>query len=344
MNIQKIKAAAFRKKVDFDISVVMREVDTKATTSAHPYMDVVFVDSSGSMTSKAWENSYLFTRINIDQLKPNLACRISGQAKVGKYGLDVLVNSIRPLEGEELRDFYVGSPEEIQAVKTILQGIVKRCAQVLDPRIRGVCEWCLDFLQRDKLWLRTVASRDGLYSTVGGLLRRTDKLLRLVDGVCEAVPELNRDLLVAGALLQDMGRTAESVLDDNGFGVSFSVSAELSGHTSLSARLLEKAWAIVRLDLEDDPAWKEDPKPALVLDHLRHMVLSHQGKPEWGAAVHPKTQEATVLHALDGIVLKLSLFEEGYLTLPEAGDSGDILDWCKPLGTRIVRSLGKWKQ
>lgn len=344
MNIQQIKTAALRQKVDFDIPAALREVELKTTASAHPYMDVVFADSSGSMTSKAWENSYLFARINTDQLKPNSAFRISGQAKVGKYGMDVLVTSLRPLEGEELSDFYMGSPEEIQAVKAVLQGIKKRCEKVSDPRIKGVCEWCLDFLQRDKLWLRTVASREGLYSTAGGLLRRTDKLLRLVDSVCEVVPELNKDLLTAGALLQDMGRTAESVLDDKGFGVSFSVSAELSGHTSLGARLLEKAWAMVRLDLSDDAEWNEDPEPALVLDHLRHMVLSHQGKPEWGAAVHPKTPEAAVLHALDVIVLKLSLFEEGYLTLPGVDASGEILDWCRPLGTKIVKPLGKWKQ
>lgn len=342
MNIQSIVKESQGGKFTFSLQALLREVHYRTTSTGSPYADVVFADYSGQVTSKAWSDSYLYAFINKDNPVGKVFSML-GFAEQGKYGLNLAVSSLVPLNAEETENFYLGDPKLVKAAKENFD-IVKNVVKTLeDLRLKGVCEWAINLLSRDRLWIRAAASKKGPYSGMGGLVGRMAKVIGFVNGLCSGDATLNRDLLVAGAVMSDLGRTVTTVHEDGGLVFDVSVASELSEHTAVSARLLEQAWSSTRLEFDEELWQKSNPEAKLVLEHMRHMVLSHQGKTEYGAFVKPKTPEAEVLASLDALVHRLSLFEETYLTSPEVDAKGRIHEWNRLLEVSAVKPLESCK-
>ena len=120
----------------------------------------------------------------------------------------------------------------------------------------------------------------------GGLLMHTLSIVRLCQSVCRIYPFLDEELLISGAMLHDIAKTEEFVVNDAGTVDGYSVKGNLLGHLTMGARTVEEY--AKRLGIKEETA---------VL--LEHMILSHHGVPEFGAAVKPMTAEAEILSELD---------------------------------------------
>jgi 3'-5' exoribonuclease len=127
----------------------------------------------------------------------------------------------------------------------------------------------------------------------GGLLEHTvwvvDGCLRLIDNY----PELNRDMVIAGAVLHDIGKVDEL---DGQHAVDYTVDGRLIGHIILGRDILLRHARLV-------PDFPQD-----ALRHLEHILLSHQGEREWGSPVLPATPEAFLIHLVDNLDAKLRMF------------------------------------
>ncbi|MCA9917763.1 MAG: HD domain-containing protein [Anaerolineales bacterium] len=128
------------------------------------------------------------------------------------------------------------------------------------------------------------AARNMHHAYIGGLLEHTLSMAKLANMLANHYPFVNRDLLLAGTLLHDMGKTIEYDISKS---FSFSEDGRLVGHITRAVIMVEKAAA----ELGDFP---EDQ-----LRHLVHLVASHHGTQEWGSPVVPKTLEAILLHQID---------------------------------------------
>jgi len=126
---------------------------------------------------------------------------------------------------------------------------------------------------------------------LGGLLEHSLAIAALVDDVSARYPELDRDLLVVGALLHDVGKIEELTYQRS---FDYSDEGKLLGHIMLGVEMLEER-------LRQLP---EFPKPLAV--HLKHLLLSHHGQYEYGSPKRPKTLEATVLNYLDDLDSKIN--------------------------------------
>ena len=133
------------------------------------------------------------------------------------------------------------------------------------------------------------------HAYVGGLLEHTLSIMQLADALAQHYPTLDRDLLVAGAFLHDLGKMRELTSDAT---FAYTDEGNLVGHLVIGAMLVED-WAGELAGIDADLRLK-----------LVHMILSHHGKKEFGSPVVPKFPEALALHFLDNLDSKLqSMFE-----------------------------------
>src|SRR2546422_7845370 len=124
----------------------------------------------------------------------------------------------------------------------------------------------------------------------GGLLQHTLSLCELIEKVVEHYPRLNRNWLIAGALLHDIGKTEELTASRR---LGYTTRGQLVGHVALGLEILERHLARV-------PDFSVETKTL-----LQHLIVSHHGELENGALREPAFPEALVLHALDELDARL---------------------------------------
>lgn len=137
-----------------------------------------------------------------------------------------------------------------------------------------------------KLFLESPASRFAHHAYIGGLLEHTLNVTLLCKNFARMYPSADADLLIAGALLHDVGKVDEFEFLLHGY--DYSDPGRLKGHTLLGYdRIVEK---LKDIEIEKDLRLK-----------FEHIILSHQGKKEWGAVTEPRFLEAYLVHAADSV-------------------------------------------
>jgi 3'-5' exoribonuclease len=148
------------------------------------------------------------------------------------------------------------------------------------------------------------------HASLGGLAEHTVKLAQVADAICPHYPALNRDLLVTGALLHDVGKVMEYTSDA---AIEYSVEGRLMGHIVQGVLLVENKLAAI-------PDFPPETRRQVL-----HLILSHQGEPTMSSPVKPMTPEALVLHFLDEIDSKLDAFARVRAATPEGQDFSEYV-------------------
>ena len=132
----------------------------------------------------------------------------------------------------------------------------------------------------------------------GGLLEHVVNLLTVADRIVDLYPELDRDLLLTGIFLHDIGKIDE-LSYDRAFG--YTDEGQLVGHLVMGVEML-------RAKVERTADLTGEPFPIELLLRLKHMIVSHHGTHEFGSAKVPMTLEAIALHYLDSLDAKVHAF------------------------------------
>ncbi|HOK33961.1 MAG TPA: HD domain-containing protein, partial [Fervidobacterium sp.] len=127
------------------------------------------------------------------------------------------------------------------------------------------------------------------HAYIGGLLEHSLNVAKLVDQVCKIYAQLDRDLLITGALVHDLGKVKEYVINQKGIEVT--TEGELLGHIVIGIEMIDRRVRGV---------------PYNKLLKLKHLIASHHGEYEWGSPVIPKTPEALVLHYVENMDSKIN--------------------------------------
>ena len=134
------------------------------------------------------------------------------------------------------------------------------------------------------------------HAYIGGLLEHTLSLLQLAEVFCPLYPKLNRDLIMVGLFIHDMGKCSELTWEQ-GFG--YSDDGQLVGHVARGVIWLEKK--------AEQCTAQDNAISDSLLSVLHHMILSHHGKLEFGALKIPATPEAIAINLLDNMDAKLQM-------------------------------------
>ena len=197
--------------------------------------------------------------------------------------MQLIIKKIRPaLEGEaDLSLLVPVAPidvgDSILWIRNIIDGIT-------DTDCRAICTAMFD--THIDQFSKHPAGKSMHHAFVSGLLMHTCNVMRIADSFAAIYPFANRSLLISGAFLHDMGKLAEIEVSTAGMATDYSIEGQLLGHLVMGAKEIATVAQSLNIPYE---------KSLL----LQHMLLSHHGKPELGAAIEPHCLEAELLHLCD---------------------------------------------
>jgi len=256
-------------------------------SGAGHYLAVVLGDKTGQLEGRVWEA--------VDEINQN--CQVGDivqvQGQVTEYNgkPQVQISTMSYKEGtiDPMR-FIPSSTMNLAAAQ-------KKLFSVLDSLQNAHLKSLLSFIFADEAFMNafvtTPAAKRNHHATIGGLLEHTLGIASAAERIAPVYPAVDRDLLVTGALLHDMGKVEEY---NFGTDIDFTDEGRLLGHIVLGAQMLEKY-------INQLPDFPQDLKLKLL-----HMIISHHGQYEWQSPKRPKFLEAALLHHLDMIDAAVDMF------------------------------------
>jgi len=256
--------------------------------SGKAYLAFTLTDKSGELEARAWDNA--------EALGPLFAqgdfVRVKGTASLYNGRIQLKVDAVERVEPGAIsaEDFLPSTRFDVDQLFAQVRALV---VQVQNPHI---CELLLGFLDDPELgpaFRRAPAAKGVHHPFLGGLCEHTLSVLQLGWRICDHYPQLDRDLITAGCLLHDLGKTRE-LTHDTGF--DYTEEGRLVGHLVMTCQWIhERAQRIPGFPRELE--W-----------HLTHLVAAHHGQLEFGSPKVPHTQEAMVVHALDELDSRINSF------------------------------------
>jgi 3'-5' exoribonuclease len=251
-----------------------------------PYMNLRFMDKSGEVEAKIWDNTDLLDKT----FDKDDFVRVRGKASVYMNKMQVVVAEISkvPEEQVNLADFLPESPRSGAEMRRELQEVV---AALANPYLRGLMQAFLADEPFLELYCKAPAAKGMHHVYLGGLLEHSLALVKLVKAIVPLYEGINEELLVVGALLHDVGKIHEMSYER---AFDYTDAGKLLGHITIGVELLEEKIRLV----------EGFPRQLGIL--LKHMLLSHHGQYEYGSPKRPKTIEATILNYLDDMDSKIN--------------------------------------
>ncbi|MBR6259687.1 MAG: HD domain-containing protein, partial [Oscillospiraceae bacterium] len=233
--------------------------------------------------------------------------------------LQVTVDRIRLKKDDDNVDISSLVPVAPIDAKKAMGEIEAIAASIEDGDYRRVCQ---TLLSRHKEAFMTIpAAKSVHHGFLSGLLMHTLNMLRTADFLSGLYGEtVDRSLLLAGTCLHDLGKEREFQYSDLGLVTEYSVEGELLGHLVMGAQEIREVCR--ELSVPEDKA---------VL--LQHLILSHHGEPEFGAAVRPICAEAELLSLIDKIDSRMEIYRENL----EALNVGEFSQRIFALDNKIYR-------
>jgi len=183
-------------------------------------------------------------------------------------------------------------PATAQDVEKMFEEMRSLFGTIGDRDFRQLLDAFLDDASFCARFKKAPAAKNMHHAYLGGLLEHTLAVCRLVNAVCPLYPALDRDLLLAGAVLHDAGKIEEFSYETLPF--NYSDRGRLEGHMVLCVQMIQEKIRLL-------PSFPEE-KATL----LKHLVLSHHGRHEFGAPTLPMTLEAFVLNLVDDLDAKIN--------------------------------------
>jgi 3'-5' exoribonuclease len=251
-----------------------------------PYLTLKLMDKSGEVDAKIWDNA---DEINtIFDKNDFLAVRAKASVYLGKMQLIVSQMKLVPEAEVDLADFL---PETERDINLMVEELWALVASLADPDLKRLLT---AFFGDPELLAqyRVAPAAKGMHHVyLGGLLEHSLAVAKLVDAMTPLYEGLNRDLLIVGALLHDVGKVREMTYLR---AFDYSDEGKLIGHITIGVEMLQERISAL-------PGF-----PAELGMLLKHMLLSHHGQYEYGSPKRPKTMEATILNYLDDLDSKIN--------------------------------------
>ena len=265
---------------------VIKQCDKKMAKNGSNYLDIVLSDKDGEIFAKLWE----YNESAHGKYETDMFVKIRGA--ISQYnGHDQLkIERIRPVIESDNVDVsdYVKSAD--YSGEEMYNHLISLVNSFKDEDLKKIVSYLLED-NKEKILFFPAAFR--LHHAIRcGLLMHTASIVKLCESVCKVYPFINRELLISGAILHDIAKTIEFDVKETGIASGYTVEGNLIGHLVMGAMMVREAGQKLNIDSE---------KSTL----LQHMIISHHGEPEFGAAVRPLFLEAELLSQLDSMDAKI---------------------------------------
>lgn len=259
------------------------------------YLKLVLGDKSGHIEAVMWDETMEKTS-GWQKVKAGDFVFIEGQATKNRYTnkVEIVLWQLQKVDDTTLNpiDFLPTTSKDREKLKLEL---LMLCQEVTNPYLKKLLTKIFSPDELLEKFALAPAAKNFHHAYLGGLLEHSVSVAGLAVILCRHYQELDKSLLVSGALLHDIGKIYEFTYERK---IDYSTEGRLKGHIVLGDQIVSSYISKI----------KNFPEELKL--HLSHLILSHQGEPEYGAAVKPKTKEAVVLNFIDNVDAKINGFLE----------------------------------
>jgi len=261
------------------------------TRNGDPFLKLCLADKTGAMDAVFWKP----TPDHLHDAPHLQFVFVSGDVCLYGQKKQVKINALRSVAApEDTAAFVPCSPFPLP---DLLRRFAAHRATVSDRALRGLL---IAVFEDARMWNRFItfpAAKANHHAFQHGLLQHTVEVADFASamvlarraGACDAATTPSLDLVIAGALLHDIGKTRE--LENTGYGYEYSRPGKLLGHISIGVQIV-----LARMGRDLSPVLR---------DSLLHILLAHHGKREYGSPQPPMTPEAVIVHAADTFSVQL---------------------------------------
>jgi 3'-5' exoribonuclease len=277
------------------------------------YLRLLLADRSGVIEARVWENA----EETFSSLEGHHIIKVEAQAERFRDQLQARIIRLRPAEEGEV---------DLSDLRPVTQRNIDEMNAVLDQAIASIenhyLKTVVEHFYQDDDFRATIQEAPAAtrvhHAFIGGLLEHTYEVLLLAESLIQLYPQINRDMLIAGILLHDIGKCSEFTWEMD---IEYTDRGKLIGHVVIGSEMVASA-------IEKIPDF---PDPLAL--QLQHLILAHHGRYEFGSPRRPKTLEAIALHHLENLDAQVNRFAS---LIEEARKLGR--DWTT-YDTMLGRSL-----
>ncbi len=264
---------------------LVQDKNVAATKNGKPYIALNLSDKTGSVKARVWDNAEkLSQQFNAGDIVTVKSYSVSYQGDI-----QLNINNIIKISDEDT-DLTFFLPSSENDPDKCLNELFSFIDQIKNDHLKNLLKIIFDDVSILSSFRKAPAAKTIHHDYIGGLLDHTLNVTRLAKDLSKYYKNIDPDLLITGAILHDIGKIYELSYDRN---FEYTDRGRLIGHISIGVEILNS-----KISLLTD-------FPVELSDILKHMILSHHGKFEFGSPKRPKTLEAMLLHYLDDIDSKI---------------------------------------
>jgi 3'-5' exoribonuclease len=263
--------------------VVGKQIKPKKT--GEPYLALTLGDRSGQIEAKMWDN----VEEVLDAFEQDDFLKIKGLINKYKNRFQLTIHKLRKLGDSEI-DFADYLPKTTKDVDGLWQTLTGFVASFQNPHLKSLVQSFMNDPEIAAAYRNAPAAKTLHHAYIGGLLDHVVSLFKSCDLMCQNYPQINRDLLLTGAFLHDIGKIHELTYNRS---FSYTTKGQLLGHMIIELEMLQAKLALQR-DFPDE-----------LKTMIEHLIISHHGQYDFGSPKLPMFPEALMLHYLDDLDSKM---------------------------------------
>ncbi len=292
-----------------------KQKQTLKTRSGKNYLSLKLQDKTGLIDAKVWELNN-----DIQSFEENDFIKIDGVVGVYQNELQLRINKIRKSNEGEYNpvDFIPCTDKDITSLHKQLLDLIESINNIyIKQLLKNI------FINNEKIAENIKshsAAKQMHHNYMGGLIEHSVSVAQICDFLSRRYKYVNRDILISGALLHDVGKVYElTPFPEN----DYTDEGELLGHIVIGVELITK----------EAKSIEDFPEEVLMI--LKHCIVSHHGELEFGSPQKPKLIEAFIIHCVDDMDAKEKIYED---MIEKDNTKGKWVGYHRMLGRNIRKT------
>jgi len=292
-------------------SFVVSSKQVRPRKTGELFLQLTLSDRSGTIDAKMWDN----VAEHIELFEQDDFIKAKGLVNRFNQKFQFTIHKLRKLEENEV-DFADFLPATTKNIDELWQTVGEFVESFQNPHLKALLHAFMADEEIARAYRTAPAAKTLHHAYIGGLLDHVVSLFRACDLTCRNYPQINRDLLLTGAFLHDIGKVHELAYSRS---FSYTTRGQLLGHMIIELEMLQAK-------LRALPEF-----PAELKTLLEHLIISHHGQYEFGSPKLPMFPEALMLHYLDDLDSKMEAMRAHFEREPDQEWTGYNSSLGRPL-------------
>ncbi|MGZ3657471.1 MAG: 3'-5' exoribonuclease YhaM family protein [Bdellovibrionota bacterium] len=287
--------AELKEKMEFEGAFLVKICQLHMDKNGRPYLNLILMDKTGEVEARVWDNAAKLA----EEVRTQDLVRVAGKVNLYQGRKQIVIEAAAKVpEGSVPLDRFV--PASAYDVNRLHADMVALFKTLEDRHLRDLAVLTLEDPDCKKRILRAPAAKSVHHAYAGGLIEHSLSVCRILDSLAKHYrnyygPAVSRDLLLIGGLFHDIGKIFELSFER---GTEYTKEGQLIGHHVLGCELVDRITSRI------------EGFPADLKIHVKHLILAHHGKLEYGSPKVPHSVEALLVHYVDDLDSKVNTILE----------------------------------